>query len=175
MFGHTWVSQYGAQPDGIAADTWAVALGGLSGSQIATGLRETLLTGGEWPPSAPRFRRMCFGIPRLSAVRLDLRQTNTVRSPFSNKVWSFVDGYRYIRATVDDADRMLRDAYELAVDDVMRGGELPERVPELAAPEPEAFHPASPETAREHLGKIAELLRTPPAPAYTEVDDDSVA
>ncbi|KLB51569.1 hypothetical protein XEUV315_23935, partial [Xanthomonas euvesicatoria] len=35
-----------------------------------------------------------------------------------------LDGYRYRGASASDADRMVREAYELARDHVMRGGEV---------------------------------------------------
>ena len=59
------------QPEGAAADTWAAALAGLTGAQIAEGLRACVAEGEEFPPNAPRFRAMCLGIPSLARVRLE--------------------------------------------------------------------------------------------------------
>src|SRR5699024_12222425 len=70
-------------------------------------------------------------IPPLAAVRLDTDKA----SPFTRLVWQNLDGYRYKQAPADQADRLLREAYELAREHVMRGGELPEVAGEIRSEE----------------------------------------
>lgn len=125
MYGHSWASQYGTQPEGPAADTWAAALAGLTGPQIAEGLRACVTEGEEFPPNAPRFRAMCLGIPTLARVRLEISHADAESCAFTRAVWRFIDGYAYRQASARDADRMLRDAYELAREETMRGVPLP--------------------------------------------------
>lgn len=158
MFGHTWASQYGESPTGLAGDTWAAALAGVTAQQVAEGLRATLRLGGEFPPSAPRFRALCFGVPAFSVVRFEMTHGEVPRTPFGLLCWRYVDTYRLRQADQREADRLARDAYELAMAHVMDGGELPEVHEALQAPlEPER-KPASPEiaerTLREMCGKL---------------------
>ncbi len=58
MFGHKWVSSYGAaiDPDKV----WFATLGGVSDEQIKEGLKRLAESGQEWPPSAPEFRKLCL-------------------------------------------------------------------------------------------------------------------
>jgi len=157
LYGHTWTSQFGVHPDGLAADTWATALAGVTPSQVAHGMREALAAGGEFPPSAPRFRAMCFGIPSFAQTRLAVAAKEC--SPFVRQVWSNLDTYRFSRADQSHADRMLKDAYELARDHVMRGGELPpDPVAEIEAPKATPRRPAPPDVVRAACSQLEALL-----------------
>ena len=155
MYGHTWASAYGDAPTGTTAETWASCLAGVSTAQIADGLRACVAEGGEFPPSAPRFRAMCLGIPSLAVVRLEIRGGE--HSPFTRAVWANLDSYRFRQSSADVADRILRDAYDLTREQVMRGQPLP--APSAAiAKEQREVRPAPPEVARAHLSGIAEIL-----------------
>ena len=66
IFGHKFTSAYGEMAyDGNnlteAARTWASGLRGLTGEQIANGLRECVNCGASWPPTLPEFVKMCKG------------------------------------------------------------------------------------------------------------------
>lgn len=154
VYGHRWVSAYGDDAGAGAGQTWAKGLAGLSAVQIADGLTAALASADEWPPTLPRFRAMCFGLPSFPAVRAEVNARNTRRSPFAVLVWSHVDAARYRMADADKADRLLREAYDLATEHVVRGGALPEPREELAAPEPEPRAPASDECVRANLDAI---------------------
>lgn len=134
MFGHTWVNQYGVAPHGIGGDTWAAVLADLRAGQIGIGLQAAVAQGSAWPPSAPQFRAMCMGIPDFAVIRRELAATGSQRSPFAQLVWQNLDACRYKNAATDQADRLLREAYESASQHVMRGGALPEPMTELPAP-----------------------------------------
>ena len=155
MYGHAWASAYGDAPTGTTAETWASCLAGVSTQQIADGLRACLAEGAEFPPSAPRFRAMCLGIPSLALVRLELRHENP--SAFTRAVWQNIDAYRFRQVSSDVADRMVRDAYDLTREQVMRGQPLPE--PSLAVEqEKREFKPASREVREAAMDKIAASL-----------------
>ncbi len=158
MFGHTWVSQYGDDAGDLAGDTWAACLEGLTGSQIAVGFRALRDSGREWPPSAPAFRAMCFGIPSLAMVKLDIQQETRDRQPFTRLVWELLDRFGFTRAEQDRAERMLLDAYELAQAHVLAGGPLPDAVPLFVEHQPEPAKPASSEVARKALDEIGDIL-----------------
>ena len=156
MFGYGWVSQYGAIPDGEAADTWATALTGVTATQIANGLRETLALGQDWPPSAPKFRSLCFGIPPFERVRVLVTQRD--KSPFIRLVWQNLDAWAFGRSSQADANRMLKTAYETARDHVMRGGALPDDPVAEIPCELKTRTPASGETVEKHCAEIAAIL-----------------
>jgi hypothetical protein len=156
LFGHTWASQYGTSPAGIGADTWSAALADVSPAQLANGLRETLAAGTEFPPSAPRFRAMCFGIPSLASVKYLMRAHQFDR--FVVLVHSRLDTYVFARADQKTADRLLAEAYEVAKDYVMRGGALPPIPAGQIEHEQEIRQPAQPETAQAAFERIQKLL-----------------
>lgn len=158
LFGHSWVSQYGAAPDGVAGDTWSAVLAGLTTQQIGIGLQALTRIPSDWPPTAPRFRALCLGIPTLAQAKIEMRSGNPDPSPFARLLWSYLDGYQYRLASVDKADRMIREAYDNAVEFVMAGGEMPQASEQIAAPEPEPRKPADPEAARRHIDEIAAIL-----------------
>jgi hypothetical protein len=168
MFGHSWVSQYGAQPDGVGGDTWSAVLADLTPQQIAGGLHATSRIAADWPPTAPRFRALCLGIPTMAECRIELRSGNPDPSPFARLLWSYLDGYNYRLASTEKADRMLRDAYELASAFVMDGGKLPEPSPAIEQAEPEPRKPADPESARRHIQELQALFGERPAKTLQE-------
>lgn len=65
LYGHKWTSVYGESAyssDNLTdvAMTWASGLRGVSGDQIAIGLRRCCDSGEAWPPTLPEFRAMCI-------------------------------------------------------------------------------------------------------------------
>lgn len=138
IFGHAWVSNYGASPEGVAADTWAAVLAGLTPQQIAQGLQRLTLQGGDWPPSAPAFRALCIGIPSLAKFQAHFTEKDSGH-PFDQMAWAYIDGWKWRNATGKEQDRMIRDAYRLAKEQAMEDGCLPELIAhrlEKSAPEP---------------------------------------
>src|SRR5690554_5480115 len=57
IYGHKWTSAYGDKDDG----TWSSGLSGITGRQIAAGLRACVDSGEPWPPTLPEFRALCLG------------------------------------------------------------------------------------------------------------------
>ena len=162
LYGHAWVSVHGVTPHdkagalSMSGDTWGRALAGLSAQQIAAGIEACVAEGAEFPPSAPRFRAMCLGVPSLAAVRSELRHGEP--SPFARAVWTELDTFRYKQASAEQADRLLRDAYELVRDRVMRGEALPEPPAAVIPHEARKPTPATPEQRAQHVAEIRELL-----------------
>lgn len=153
IYGHRWISAYGADQAEGSGDAWAKGLAGLAPGQIGRGIDECIVASDPWPPTLPQFRGMCLGIPPFAAVRLD---TDRVE-PFTRLVWQHLDGHRYRTSPADKADRLLREAYELAREHVMRGGELPGESKAVAHEKP-VITPATPESAAEHLERIRQEL-----------------
>ena len=163
MYGHAWTSVHGLSPQVQGGDsltmsgsTWAGALEGLSGQQIANGVRSCIAEGKEFPPSAPRFRAMCIGIPSLAAIRSELRKGATSR--FARAVLAEMDVFRFQQADTERSDRMVRDAYELVQDRVMNGEPLPDVPAALIGSEEHELKPATPEQREAHCAEIRGLL-----------------
>lgn len=163
-YGHAWVSQYGPQPDGIAGAEWRSTLAGMDKEDIDWGFREDRARGAEWPPSSSAFRAMCLGVPSLAAVldevndrlKYDPKEPPT---PFVRYMWRYVDAYRLKQADYKAADRLIKNAYELAKADVMDGVQLPEPAAgTIDAPKDPKPVPASPETAMRHIDEIKRML-----------------
>jgi hypothetical protein len=124
-WGHRWVSSFGELPvsdDGrltLAGRVWSDDLAAFSGDRILSVLEGFRHSGAAWPPTLPEFRAACAGIPTLSQVRAALRGEQ--RSGFAVLVWAKLDPYLLKRADAGRADRMLEQAYDEAVADVLAG------------------------------------------------------
>ncbi len=162
VFGHAWAGTHGLTPHdktgalSISGDTWARAMAGMSGQQIAAGIEACIAEGAEFPPNLPRFRAMCLGVPSLAAVRSELRHGKP--SPFARATWIELDTFRYKQASAEQADRLLRDAYELVRDRVMRGEALPVPPSAVIPHEIRKPTPATPEQRAQHAAEIRKLL-----------------
>lgn len=171
IYGHRWTSAFGENPDQGAALTWAKGLAGIAPAQLAEGLVSCLASADPWPPTLPEFRARCLGVPALAQVQMELRSPGE-RSAFSILVWSCIDSHRYRHASIDKTERMIRDAYEIARERVMRGERLP-TVPAGTLAEPASSttpepRPRDPEVARTALGELDELFRNAGAVASVE-------
>lgn len=135
-YGHAWVSQYGASPGGLAGAEWRETLSGVSREMLREGFRCDASRGEEWPPSSTKFRALCFGIPSFAEIERLVRPGSTAATPFARLVMGCIDGWEYQRADYDKARRMVQDAYALARDHVLAGGDLPDEpvayIPDLS-------------------------------------------
>lgn len=161
IYGPRWVTAYGADPRKGSGDTWARGLAEFTPAQIAAGVDACIASTSPFVPTLPEFKAMCYGIPSFAAVRLDRDKV----TPFTRLVWQHLDTYRMKQVSADQADRMLRDAYELAREHVMRGGALPEPSVEIEH-KSEPVNPLPPEEAAKRIEAIkAELgVREVPKP-----------
>jgi hypothetical protein len=171
-FGRSWTSTRGELPvddDGeltLTGGIWQRGLIGIDDAMVRRGFEACLTRADEWPPSLPAFRSMALGVPSLAQVKADLRANavNNDRAPFTRMVWQYLDSYRFARADSETADRLLRDAYELAHQYVMMGGPLPEGSLAIAPPPAEPRTEAKPETVEACMAEIQRHLNTlPPA------------
>lgn len=168
IYGYRWTSAFGEDASASAGQTWAKGLAGLTPAQIGAGLEAALASADDWPPTLPAFRAMCFGLPPFAAVRSEMimmvaprrldADERTIASSFSRLVWSLLDTHRWRNMDAERADRLLREAYDLAREHVMRGGDLPPEPAAFIAQQPEQRTPSSPESARAHLDSIAATL-----------------
>lgn len=99
LYGHKWISSYGTSDVKLDDDgnpradsgIWSKALSGVTGQQIAHGMKTCTTRTGEqaaWPPSAPEFRDMCLagksnlGIPDVSAAWREAVEASTDPTTF---------------------------------------------------------------------------------------------
>lgn len=179
IYGTKWTSAYGDAPEHLddgphhrageltdAGTVWAQGLAGVTPKEVATGLRTALLSADPWPPTLPAFRAMCLRIPTLAQVQLVLARRQDLGEPvaaFCRLVWRFMDAYRFARSDTTTADRILRDAYQLAREYRMQLGDLPPApAGTLAHTKPSPPTRASEEVAAEHLRRLGELLHVSP-------------
>lgn len=158
LFGHRWVSQHGDTPSGVDLAEWGEAIAGLLPSQLGQGMRGVRAITTGWPPDAGQFRAMCLGLPSLIEVQRELAGAEP-STPFGRLVWRFVDAWRLRHADAATSQRMIEQAYALAVSKAMRGEPLPEPVAALAPAAPRPFVPADPDKVRAHIDAIAAVLR----------------
>lgn len=173
-YGNAWVSNFGAQPNGIAAAEWRGTLAGITPEQLREGFEADVLRADNWPPSSAKFKAMCLGIPSIASIRAEVVDYLTYRNPFGAQgarpiisrfargVLSRLDTYAYRNASGKVADRIFEEAFQRTREFVMEGGTLPVNpVALIEKTEPE-HKPASPEVVSEHLAKMAEILRVEP-------------
>lgn len=150
-YAQAWTKRYGESPitrDGeVAPHALAIieAMQGLTRQQIDAGLKALTHEISEFPPSPARFRVLCLGIPPIAAVELDMAAPYDEREPFTVFVCQHLDTYRFSQSTEKQRERMLRQAYDLAVEKRMKGEALPTRSPKLEAPAKRKFVPVTPE------------------------------
>ena len=157
IYGHRWTSNFGDDAGKGAGYTWARGLAGLTNEQIRAGVDAALASAEPWPPTLPEFRALCLSIPSFATARATVHAKQV--TPFLRLMWTHIDGYRFRQADQDASDRLLRNAYELARDHVMRGGALPpEPVAAIATAKQDTGTPASVETAQKHLAELSKLF-----------------
>lgn len=146
----------------VAGNLWANGLAGFSEPQILGTLAYYVEIGSSWPPNLPQVRKHCAGIPELARVRQELLGREPKRTGFARLVWSYLDTYQLARVDQDKADRMIRDAYDLAVENLLSGRvEVPQESPAVTHEEAEPYAP-DPNTppARQSIAEIGLLLKT---------------
>ena len=163
IFGTRWTCAYGdacEHDDGTlttAGDSWQRGLAGVTARQMAAGISSALVSANPWPPTLPEFRALCFGIPTLERVRLDLRQKRV--TGFGRMVWAYLDPHEYRIAAAPQQARIVAEAYALAREDVMGGTPIPAAsdiaLPPVAAP---PHQPASDETASRELAEMRRIV-----------------
>lgn len=166
LYPYRWTSTNGETPeDGngtltVAGDTWARGLAGLAPAEVGHAVNACMADPGEWPPGPQRFKALALGIPSFPSIQSEFSKTgHQASSLFAVMVWQELDAYRYRRADMIAADRMLRQAYDTATERRMRGEPLPAPPSgALQAPQEPTKKPADPEEVRKHLAKVAAEL-----------------
>lgn len=112
----------------VAGEVWRELLAGMTAEQLQLGLKRCVLRHSEFPPQPQEFRALCLGVPTLAEVRVLLRDDGAVKPPFVVLMFQHLDYYNWRMADERSASRMLAEAYAIAREHVMAGGELPKPV-----------------------------------------------
>lgn len=167
IYGHRWTAAFGELPEKetgkptLAGDTWSRGLVGITELQIAKGLEACVVSAEGWPPALPEFRAMCFGIPSLAQVKNEISRRGKYQ-PFTRMVWANVDWFRFKSATADVAGFMLKDAYEIAREAVLRGEPMPlEPIASIDSPQQEKPVSAPRDVAEKYLKGLMDTLNIP--------------
>lgn len=181
LFPNRWLNQVGpfVDEDGresSAAGAWRSALQGLRGQQLAVGLQALIASAADYPPSAGRFRKLCFSdVPdELAAYREACKAAGADGRNWRTWRWSHPVVYAAAHdfgtwdlAHLDSRSAMSRwgDCYRRALDRFAAGEELTAPVPERLAPP--ARKPSDPAVAKAHLDALREFFREPePEPIH---------
>lgn len=176
IYGGKWARDYGdacENDDGtltVTGDTWQRGLAGVSEQQIAAGLQACLTSADPWPPTLPAFRALCLGVPPLRSVLHEINaylrsgsRDGHESTPFVRLVWRHLDTHRLRHADADRVDALVRDAYEIAREAVMRGEPLPEPpAGAIEAPKAPERKPGDPAVAAEHIARARAALGNEP-------------
>lgn len=169
-YGHAWVSNFGAQPNGIAAAEWRGTLAGITPAQLREGFEADVLRADNWPPSSAKFKAMCYGIPSVASVRAEIVDYLAYRKPlngsssrplmsrFARGVLARLDSYAYRNAAGKAADRIFEEAFQRTREFVMEGGTLPVDPVALIEEKTPEHKPVPPEVVAEHLAKVGKIL-----------------
>lgn len=156
-----FTADYGASPVDLETGkltapgrAWAEHLTGLCIKQVTHGFTRLATKALKFPPNPATFRVLCLDIPLLSTVEHEL-QPGRARSAFTVLVWSKLDTDRYNQVPVKVQERMLRDAYDDAVEHVGRGDAMPQSMPALPYTPPAAIGVADRGSARAAMERAA--------------------
>jgi hypothetical protein len=162
IYGHRWVSSYGAAP----SDTWARGLAGMTREQLARGLAACLKTGYEWPPTLPGFCKLCLTIPGVpsedeawaDALQIARRWKQPHQSQHA-AVWHALSQIGDFNGIDEEVlEKRFRKNYEQATRMLATGGEL-SPIPQ-PLPKPQDVRPIpAPASVREAaLAKIEAMF-----------------
>lgn len=140
MYGHRFVSAFGADPGSATGQVWAAGLEDLDDAALLNGISQVRRAGEKWPPGLPEFRALCLDVLTLDQVRANLRRRNDERHPFTRMVWAQLDQCAYTTGDDYRARAALADAYAAAREARMDGAPLP--APLAALPAGASVNPA---------------------------------
>jgi len=159
LYGHRWVSTYSADATSPSGEAWARELADMKPEQLKRGIDACMRRVDTWPPTLPEFKRMCLGIPTWHEARLEFaREHNTPHSPFARMMLRHLDAWEMRCASAREAQRLLRDAYDIAVQARLHGEPEPPELAALPSPPPRPFTPAQPEVAKRHIADISAMF-----------------
>lgn len=147
LFGSRWTSQHGTSDD---TGQWGQVLAGLSSAQILRGIRQVQLSGAEWPPAAPEFRRLCLGdglgLPSFDCALAEVvsyvrknpheRSRDTLSPAVRHTIARNLDFYAFQQLSGDEQMRAFRSAYSATQEQFSRGVRFDAPLPERSRIEP---------------------------------------
>lgn len=164
-FGHKWSSTYGELPvddDGnltICGQLWATTLAGIDDGTLLAAIAHYANRGDQWPPVVGELRLHCLGVPTFSRFVFELGTPSVAQSPVTQAVWAVLDRAVYRQLSGAVAERRLRDAYDVVLEMIARGEDLPAPLPALPSPLEAARAEGIPETREERLERLEQIRK----------------
>lgn len=121
IYGHAWVSGYGAEDDG----TWLTGLRHCTPQMIGHGIDRCIeLRAGDWPPSLPEFRRLCMDIPSKDEAIVDAMRPEPL-TEIGRELRNSIPSFDRQRLSANEMraqyrslyDEVLREANKLLLED----------------------------------------------------------
>jgi len=164
-WGPKWSKYFGDLPvndDGsltVVGALWAKGLGLFDRETVMAALERHIAVGNAWPPNLPELRLSCLGIPSFAQVkRALLRPDGSTHHAFVRSVWSLVETWQLRTAGNEQAEKLLREAYTLALESLWEGNPLPEPPAAEIESQPVERNPPTPEQLERHLAEIRSAL-----------------
>jgi hypothetical protein len=139
----------------IIAETWLSVLRSFSGEQIGKALQDCINRDNPFPPGLPEFKAMLLQIPSLAWVKQNL---DNRESQFILLVKQNLDFFAYKRADAKQAAWILKDAYDLARQHVLEGGDLPEIPKEIEYKKEDTAKEITPEEREANRDRFKRIL-----------------
>lgn len=130
MYGSKFADMWAGQPPETVKRIWSDGLAGLTGEQIATGLRACMTR--QWPPTLPEFVTLCRPPPNYEQLFI---QAATASRSSKLAYWGRVafGHFEMQRATWASA----KNRWTQIIDELLQDGELPDIPPQAQAlPQP---------------------------------------
>lgn len=140
----------------IIAETWLSVLRDFSGEQIGKALQDCINRDDPFPPGLPEFKAMLLQIPSLAWVKKNI---DNRENQFILLVKRNLDFFAYKKADAKQAAWILKDAYDLARQHVLEGGDLPEIPKEIEKKEDaEEVRKITPEERQANIERLKRIL-----------------
>lgn len=168
IYGYQWTRQYGDEPD--STGVWKIALSGLTQKQIWGGIEGLIFSGGEWPPTAAKFREICLGgsdLPSFDSAWFELsnylssaphRRSIKNLSPAVLYTFRKMDSWSFQRLNGDEQHRLFKSAYAATQVAVKNGLVFDEPESAKALPFDPPGPPALRETAERGISNLKSLF-----------------
>lgn len=168
IYGYQWTRQYGDEPD--ATGVWKIALSGLTQRQIWGGIESLIFSGGEWPPTAAKFRELCLGgsdLPSFDSAWFELsnylssaphRRNIKNLHPAVRYTYRTIDPWTFQQLNGDKQHQLFKSAYAATLASVKNGLAFDEPEPAKALPFDPPGPPASRETAERGISALKSMF-----------------
>lgn len=130
IYPYRWVGQFNStEAEAVAKGEWQAILQELTAKQIERGLTQCRKAGGDFPPSIPQFRKMCFLTPQEIGILNEMEAYHQfARRDYSNAVVAMVsrhvDLHNFYLYSETKAKRVFIENYRACVEIYLRDEQI---------------------------------------------------